>query len=147
MKRELIVRKTIKLNASVSEVWEALTNPEITKKYMFGSEVVSDWKVGSSLEWKGMSEGKEVVYVKGNIVEIVQGRLLQFTTFDPNSRLEDIPSNYTTVKYELSRENDHTVLSITQGDFAEIADGEKRHNDTVKGWDFALKGLKDLLEA
>ena len=81
MKRELIVRKTIKLNASVSEVWEALTNPEMTKKYMFGSEVVSDWKVGSPLEWKGMSEGKEVVYVKGNIVEIVQGRLLRFQQY------------------------------------------------------------------
>ncbi len=34
--KELKVKKTISLNAEVAKVWEALTKPEITKKYMFG---------------------------------------------------------------------------------------------------------------
>ena len=146
MKEELVVKKTIKLNAATSKVWEALTSPEFTKKYMFGCEVISDWKLGSPIIWKGISEGKEIVFVKGNIVNIAPGKLLQFTAFDPNSDLEDVHSNYTTVTYELSPEHGHTVLSVTQGDFAGVANGEKRYNHTVGGWDFALNGLKKLLE-
>lgn len=146
MKKELVVKKTVKLNAATSNVWEALTNPELTKKYMFGCEVISDWKLGSPIIWKGFSEGKEVVYVKGTIVNIAPGKLLQFTTFDPNSGLEDVPSNYTTVTYELSPESEQTVLSVTQGDFGRVANGEKRYNHTVGGWDYALNGLKKLLE-
>ena len=142
MKKELTVRKIVRLNAEVSRVWDALTNPALTKKYMFDCEIVSDFKVGSPFIWKGSSDGK--VYVKGNVVNVIQGKLLQFTTIDP--KLEDVPSNYTTVTYQLSREHDQTVLSVTQGDFAGVADGEKRYNETVGGWDFALKGLKELLE-
>ena len=144
MKKELVVKKTIKLNAETSNVWEALTNPALTQKYMFGCEAVSDWKVGSPLVWKGAADGK--VYVKGNIVNIKPRKLLQYTTFDPNSTVEDIPSNYLTVTIELSPEGKQTVLSVTQGDFGGVANGEKRYNATVGGWDFALNGLRKLLE-
>lgn len=111
---------------------------------MYGCEVISDWKVGGSLIWKGAEDGK--VYVKGNIVSIDPGRRLQFTTFDPNSEMQDTPSNYTTVTYELSPENGTTELTVTQGDFSKVVDGEKRYSHTVGGWDYALKGLKELLE-
>jgi hypothetical protein len=47
---------------------------------------------------------------------------------------------------DLTPEAGTTVLSIAQGDFALVADAEKRYNDTVGGWDFALKGLKELVE-
>ncbi len=84
--------------------------------------------------------------MKGNVVSVEQGKRLQFTTFDPNAKYADVPSNYTTVTYDLSPENGQTRLSVSQGDFAEVADGEKRYNDTVGGWDFALNGLKALVE-
>lgn len=144
--KELVIKKTITLNAEVSKVWEALTNPELTKQYMFGSEIVSEWKVGCPVIWKGVSDGKEIVFVKGTIVNIKPGRLLQFTTFDPNAKYEDMPSNYTTVTYELSQEREQTLLSVTQGDFAGVADGEKRYKESLGGWDFALNGLKELVE-
>jgi len=144
MTKELIVKKSIILNADTSKAWDALTNPELTKQYMYGCEVVSDWKVGCPLIWKGAEDGK--IYVKGNVISIEPGKRLQFTTFDPNSDLEDTPSNYTTVTYELSLEDGQTLLSVTQGDFAYVPNCEKRYNDTVGGWDYALKGLKELLE-
>jgi len=34
-------------------VWDALTNPSMTKQYMFGCETVSDWETGSELLWQG----------------------------------------------------------------------------------------------
>jgi uncharacterized protein YndB with AHSA1/START domain len=144
MHKELTVKKSVKLNADSRKVWDALTNPQLTKQYMYNCEILCDWKVGSPLIWKGAEDGK--VYVKGNIVSIDPGRRLQFTTFDPNSEMQDTPLNYTTVTYELSPQNGTTELTVTQGDFSKVVDGEKRYNHTVGGWDYALKGLKELLE-
>src|SRR3989337_1358057 len=90
--KPLYVKNTITINASPLRIWDALTNPEQTKKYMFGSETVSDWKIGSPLLWKGSYEGNEMVFVKGNIVDIKPGKFLAYTTIDPNSdTIEDIP--------------------------------------------------------
>src|SRR5881227_3883691 len=102
---ELFVKNNITINATASKVWDALTNPEQTKKYMFGCETVSDWKVGSPLLWKGNYEGKEMIFVKGKIVAIDQGKFLAYTTIDPNSSIEDIPENYLTVTYGLAEQS------------------------------------------
>src|SRR4051812_31832994 len=110
---QLIIKNKITFNASISKVWDALTNPEQTKKYMFGCETVSDWKKGSPLLWKGNYEGKDMVFVKGNIVDIEPEKFLAYSTFDPNSTMEDIPDNYLTVTYKLSSENGQTVLTVT----------------------------------
>lgn len=59
---ELQVKKTIILNAEISTVWDALTKPQWTKRYMFGVEVISDWKVGSPILWKGRLKGDEKNY-------------------------------------------------------------------------------------
>ncbi|MFX1253246.1 MAG: SRPBCC domain-containing protein [Promethearchaeota archaeon] len=147
MKNELVVKKTVELKADISKVWEALTNPELTKKYMFGCEVISDWEVGSSIIWKGLSEGKERVFVKGNIINVILGKRLEYSTFDPNSDLEDVPSNYTVVTYDLSPKDKNTILSVAQGDFTNVVEGEKRYQDTIKGWDFALSELKKVVES
>jgi uncharacterized protein YndB with AHSA1/START domain len=146
MQKELVVKKTTQLNAAASKVWEALTNPELTKQYMYGCQAISDWKIGSPINWKGFAEGKEGIFVKGNITNIEPGKILQYTTFDPNAGYEDIPANYLTVTQELSEENGRTVLSTTQGDFAKVVDGEKRYNASLQGWDYALNGLKELVE-
>ena len=45
----LFVKNIININAPALKVWDALVNPEQTKKYMFGCETVSDWKPGSPL--------------------------------------------------------------------------------------------------
>ena len=70
MDKELTVKNSNTINATAAKVWDALTNPEQTKKYMFGCETVSDWKVGSPLLWQMMHEGKEFIPVKGIVLEI-----------------------------------------------------------------------------
>jgi uncharacterized protein YndB with AHSA1/START domain len=76
MSTSLFVKNAISINASIEKVWDALVNPEQTKKYMFGCETVSDWKVGSPLLWRGIYEGKEMVFVKGIILAIETGKPL-----------------------------------------------------------------------
>jgi len=148
--KPLFVKNTIAINASASKVWDALTNPEQTRKYMFGCETVSDWKQGSSLEWKGNHEGKEMVFVKGNIVDIIPEKLLAYTVIDPNSTIEDIPENYLTVTYDLKEQEEETILTVTQGDYSKVADSEKRYNEAYnngEGWNPILIQIKSLAEA
>ncbi len=150
MDKELIVKNDIVINASASKVWDALTNPDQTKKYMFGCETVSDWKPGSPLLWKGNYEGKEMVFVKGNIVTIKPNEFLSYTTIDPNSAIEDIPANYLTVSYRLTEKNGQTNFTVTQGDYSKVADGERRYKEAFnngEGWNPILVQIKKLVEA
>ncbi|HMH32996.1 MAG TPA: SRPBCC domain-containing protein [Puia sp.] len=149
MSTPLIVKNRISIHASVSKVWDALVNPEQTKKYMFGCETVSDWKTGSPLLWAADYEGKEMVFVKGTILDIQPEKFLAYTTIDPNSGIEDIPGNYLTVTYELSAADDMTILTVTQGDYSKVGEGEKRYRETVDGggWEPILVEIKKLVEA
>lgn len=149
MSNPLIVKNSITINASSAKVWDALVNPEQTKKYMFGCETVSDWKPGSELLWRGNYEGKDMVFVKGKIVEIISGKFLSYTTIDPNSGIADIPENYLTVTYELKEEKGETQLTATQGDYSIVGDGEKRFRETLDGggWQPILVEIKKLVES
>lgn len=146
----LHVKSEIAIKATASEIWNLLTNPEQTKKYMFGCETVSDWKPGSSLLWKGMWEGKEMVFVKGHIINIDPGKTLVYSTIDPNnSEIPDIPENYLIVTYSLTENNGETVLTVTQGDYSKVADGERRYQEAFnggEGWNPVLKEIKQLAE-
>src|SRR5580704_7548718 len=109
MSKALIVKSTVSINAPAAKVWDALVNPEETKKYMFGCAALSDWKPGSSLVWKGVFNGVELEAVKGSIVDIQPGKFLAYTTIDPNNpAMPDLPENYLTVTYSLTEQNGQT---------------------------------------
>ena len=145
-----IVTNSIIIKASASQVWDALTNPEQTKKYMFGCETVSDWKTGSSLLWKGSYEGKEMIFVKGFILDIQPNCILKYTVIDPNSTYPHTPENHLNVTYELSEQNGLTTLTVSQDGFENAADGEKRYTDVYNngdGWNSILIEIKKMIES
>jgi uncharacterized protein YndB with AHSA1/START domain len=150
MNEPLLVKSSIRIQAPASKVWDALTNPHETKKYMFGCETVSDWKPGSPLLWKGIFGGQELIAVKGTILRIEPGKLLAYTTIDPNSGMEDIPANYLTVTYDLSTEEGVTLLTVTQGDYSKVAEGRRRYEEAYnggEGWNPILVQIKQLVES
>jgi uncharacterized protein YndB with AHSA1/START domain len=149
MSTPLFVRNTIVINANAPTVWNVLTNPDQTKKYMFGCETVSDWQPGSELLWKGSYEGKDMVFVKGTIVKIDPGKFLSYTTIDPNSNIDDKAENYLTVTYDLTASNGQTTLVVTQGDYSLVAEGERRYqeaNNGGEGWNPILQEIKKIAE-
>jgi uncharacterized protein YndB with AHSA1/START domain len=131
----------IEIDASPAEVWDALTDPEQIKKYMFGSQVVTDWKQGSTIVWKGEYEGTEYED-KGEVVEIEPERRLKVTHFSPLSGEEDRPENYHRVLYELEERDGKTRVSLSQDNNP----SEEAAEHSRANWEKMLAGLKQVVE-
>jgi uncharacterized protein YndB with AHSA1/START domain len=133
---------TVTIDAPVEEVWDALTNPKKVKQYMHGTNLSSDWKVGSPITWKGEWKGKSYVD-KGAVLEIEAPKLVKYTHWSPLGGSEDRPENYHTVKCELAEKGGRTVLTLTQDNnpTQEEADSMAKNN-----WGPMLQGLKETAE-
>ena len=143
------VINTIIIQAPAKTVWDVLVNPDHTQKYMFGCKTISDWKVGSSLAWKMIHEGKEMIPVKGVILESELNRRLKYTVIDPYASYPDIPENHLNVLYALEEKDGGTSLTVTQDGFEGAADGEKRYQDVYnkgEGWNPILVQIKAIAE-
>lgn len=142
MDNKLIAKATTTINASMSRVWEALTNPKLIKQYLFGAEVISDWREGSPVIYKGIYEGKSYED-KGTVLKVEPEKLLLITHWSPLSGSPDIPENYHKVRYELAVENGRTQLTITQDNNS----SEEEQEQNAKFWKMVLDGMKKLLES
>ncbi len=141
MRKELIVKKTIQINADTSQVWDALTNPDKIKQYLFGTETISDWKVGSPIIFQGEYQGQKYKD-KGNILDIKEGQLLQYAYWSGFSGLEDKEENYSKVTYKIDRKERHTILTLTQEGFA----SEQAREHSENNWGMVLDKIKEIIE-
>jgi len=137
----LTARVEITINAPLVKVWEALTSPRLIKEYLFGTDVVTDWKIGSPIIWKGVWQGK-AYQDKGKILQVVPNKLLETTYWSGMAGLADIPENYKKVTYELMEIGDNTKLTLTQDN--NVTEEDKNHSE--QNWKMVLDGLKKLLE-
>ena len=142
MDDKFIARAKTTINAPASNVWEALTKPELIKQYMFGTDVISDWKVGSPIIYRGEWQGKPFED-KGKILEVKPGKSLVSTHWSPLSGVPDSPENYHTVTYTLSEKEGKTEVTLTQDNNA--SEEEKAHSE--QNWNQMLDGLKKLVES
>lgn len=141
MNKTLTAKATITINAPASKVWEALINPELIKQYLFGAEVITDWKEGSQIIFKGTYEGK-AYEDKGNVLKVEPEKLLLITHWSPLSGSLDSPENYHKVSYELTAENGSTHLTITQDNNPTKEEQQQNANF----WKMILDAMKKLLE-
>ena len=146
MSTTMIIKEEVSFKANPEKVWDLLINPEMTKQYMFGCEVISDWEIGSPIIWKGKTEdGKEVIYVKGEIIDFVNGSKVTSTMFDPNMGIADVPKNYVNLTYEVIPKKSGCQLIITQGDFQGADNAEKRFEESKQGWKMVIPTMKKIL--
>jgi uncharacterized protein YndB with AHSA1/START domain len=137
----LVAVAEIDVNAPRARVWAALTEPDQIKRYMFGSEVVTDWKPGSDILWKGEYDGKPFED-KGEVVEIDAERRLKVTHFSPLSGQPDQPENYHTLTYELSESGSATHITLSQDNNASADEAEH----SKENWSMMLESLKQVVE-
>jgi uncharacterized protein YndB with AHSA1/START domain len=137
----LVANASITINAPRSKVWKALVTPEPIKQYMFGTTVVSDWKEGSPISWKGEWQGR-AYEDKGVILQLRPETRLQYSHFSPLSGLPDRPENYHTVTIELSTDGGGTRVTLAQDN--NLTDEAREHSE--KNWGMMLATLKKYLE-
>jgi uncharacterized protein YndB with AHSA1/START domain len=137
----LIAKSSTTINASREHVWDALTKPEQIKQWFFGTDVVTNWKVGSPILHRGTWEGKSFED-KGEIRVFERPSRLSFTHFSPSAGKPDLPENYHTVTYTLTPKGESTEVTITNDNNADEA-GVKHSEQT---WRMALDSLKKYVE-
>ena len=141
MNQLIIARASVTIHTPAAKVWEALTRPEMVRQYLFGTEVITDWKVGSPIRYRGVWQGKPYED-KGQVVEVVPGKRLVSTFWSSLAGQPDAPENYKTVVYELAGAGNSTRLTVTQDNNA--SEDEARHSE--QNWSMVLASMKKLLE-
>jgi uncharacterized protein YndB with AHSA1/START domain len=138
-----VVSKTIQINAPVSKVWKALTDPALMKLWMsdFDMEINTNWEVGSPVYVRGDLHGIPFQN-KGTVLQFEPGKLMQYTFWSTLSEQEDIPENYSLITIRLSPADNGTILHFTQSNF--IAYTTYKHSDFY--WDGTLHILKKFVE-
>jgi len=136
-----IATAEVDISASPTQVWTALTDPGLIRKYLFGTEVATSWEPGTPITWRGEYDGHEYED-KGEVVECVPGKRLTVTHFSPLSGAEDKRENYHLVSYELMVRGDHTHVRLEQDNNATSEAAE----ESRANWQTVLNGLKELVE-
>jgi uncharacterized protein YndB with AHSA1/START domain len=141
MKETLNARVSLSINAAPSKVWKAITTPASIKKYLFGTDVSTDWKEGSPINYTGEYNGKKY-HDKGVIKKIEPEKIFQSTYWSSMGGKEDKPENYNLVTYKLSEKDGKTLLTLTQDNVG----SEKEKEHVTGNWKAVLKILKEIVE-
>lgn len=133
---------TITIDASKQRVWDALTKPEFVKLWQFGSNLITDWRVGNKIEFVAEWEGK-IFRQWGTVLAFKPTDTLTYNLFAPRPGLEDKPENYFVMKYVLTYTNGRTKLEIIQEDNRPNAVQEEPQGDENP----MLQALRNVAEA
>jgi len=126
------------IESTPEKVWAALTDSAFTRRYWFGTEVRSDWSVGSpfALVMNG------VITDSGEILEADRPRRLAYT-FKHEANEEMRKEGATKVVFTIEAWGELVKLTVTHEGFVS---GSKLLDGISKGWPAIVSGLKSLLE-
>jgi uncharacterized protein YndB with AHSA1/START domain len=141
MATDKVFIKTVHVNATATKVWDALTNPDVIKQWLFGTNVISDWKVGSPILFTGTWQGTEYKD-KGTILQFEIEKVFQYNYWSGFSGLPDRIENYSIITFELAPAPNGTQLTLTHSNFPT----EELYEHTAKNWETTLDLLKSIIE-
>ena len=134
---------SLHIDASPDRVWQALTEPDLVRRYMHGTEMDADWREGGHVVWRGEWKG-ERYEDKGRVVAIRPPRMLSVTHWSPLTGDPDTPEYYHLVTYDLDPlEDGRTLLTLTHGNSPSREAAEAM---IETGWRPVLEGLKQVAE-
>jgi len=128
---------SIFIKATPEAIWDAITKPEFTQRYFFGSHV----RVTPG-EWRGTDgEGKDLV--RGRVLEIDPPHRLVHgwrALYDPETAVEEDSR----VSWEIeAQDGGYSKLTVVHD---QLEGAPKTAESVSGGWMFVLSGLKSLLE-
>lgn len=141
MNNSISLTTKIVLRAPTSEVWKALTDPQLIKQYFFGVNASGEWKEGNTIRYSGEWEGKEYSG-KAKVLQVEDQKLLRHSYYSDMSGLPDEPGSYQIITYELRDLNGKTELTLTE---TNLPDQEHKER-SEKLWGMVLENLRSVLE-
>jgi uncharacterized protein YndB with AHSA1/START domain len=127
------------IRTTPEKLWQALIDPEFTRRFWVETWLESEWKPGAS--WRMLVQDGRVIHT-GEILEIEPGRRLVLswqTELFPEVRAEG-PSR---VAFELEKVGDSVKLTVIQEN---DTPDSKTIDMASNGWPLILASLKSLLE-
>ena len=132
---------SIFIRATAEQVWDAITKPEFTMKYFYGSRIESSLEPGEP--YIGLSSDRSQTLVDGEVLEASPPTKLVTTwraLYDPETAKEP----HSRVSWEIQPAGDGIVQLTVVHDGLEAA--PKTAESVLGGWSYVLSGLKTLVE-
>ena len=129
------------IRATPEQIWDAITKPEFTAQYFYGSLVDSTFEPGA--EFRGWSPDRSQVWVDGEVAESDPPTKLQYTwraLYDEETAAE--PRSRVTWQIE-PQEGGVSKLTVVHD---QLEASPKTAANVAGGWMYILSGLKTLLE-
>jgi uncharacterized protein YndB with AHSA1/START domain len=124
--------------APPDKVWEGFVTSESNRIIFAGAEFEADLKPGGPINWVGTgTDGKRVIYVRGEVLQVEPPKLLQYTFAIGSS------NKVSRVMIELVPESEATKVSVTHDQWAE---DDAAYASSADGWPRILSRLKTLIE-
>tara|TARA_B110000037_G_scaffold34473_1_gene41869 strand:+ start:37863 stop:38228 length:366 start_codon:yes stop_codon:yes gene_type:complete len=116
---------------------------EWADKYMFNCRLISEYTIGSTVNWKGSFGGHEQ-FLTGTLLEIDPLKTFKYALIDPSLFDAGDPTNFVIITYEIREQGDKLLLTVLH----ETNDGdEDRMQDIIGGWEgFIFPATEGLLQ-
>jgi uncharacterized protein YndB with AHSA1/START domain len=125
-----------------ANVWQLLTDPKFTERYMYQCQLHADWHIGGKAVWKAQNEnGDWVEHVKAQVLIYNPSTHLAFTIF--HEATDDYPEVQSELHYHLEPQKNGVKLTIRQGDFAQLGLENTLRQRCQQGWEYVMPLLKE----
>jgi uncharacterized protein YndB with AHSA1/START domain len=141
MTSEITQVYSVFIRATPEQVWDAITKPEFTVQYFYGSVIDSTFEAGSP--YNGWSADRQQQYVDGEVLESDPPRLLRHTwrsLWSDDARNEP----HSRVSWEIEQQDGGVTKLTVVHDRLEAS--PRTAEEVAGGWMYVLSGLKTLLE-
>ena len=87
---------SVSIKADPHRAWEALTKPDLVKLWNSGTEITTDWMIGSPIKWEG-TLGIYRYVNKGTGLSFIPGRVVRVYVLDehvpPERQSRELPTD------------------------------------------------------
>lgn len=128
------------IRTTPDKVFEAITRPEIARRYWGHENISDDWQPGS--EWRHVrTNPARSVDLVGKVLESDPPRRLVLSW--ANESQQDDPAQFSRVIFDIDQQDRMVRLTVTHED---LQPGSGMLKGITEGWPLVLSSMKSLLE-
>lgn len=128
------------IRTTAEKLFEAITRPEISRRYWGYENVSEDWQPGS--DWQHVKVGEtRTVELVGKVIESAPPTRLVISW--ANESQKDDPDQYSRVTYDIEAQGDMVKLTVSHD---ELQPGSGMLKGITEGWPIVLSSMKSFLE-